>query len=112
MYKRQLPGLVLPIHEQPLDPHVPDASRVAGEVHALGEWVPAPQAGRQDGKLVLGEVGGFVNADHVIFLPLELVHVVLSGAVPEDDARPVWEGEGLFPVSYTHLDVYKRQLLG
>ena len=82
---RALGGAERAVHKQTLDPHVPHAAGVAGQVHALGKVVHAPDAGRQGRKLVLGEVRRLIDEDHVVFLPLILVHVVLAGAVAKHD---------------------------
>ncbi|MPM31070.1 hypothetical protein SDC9_77623 [bioreactor metagenome] len=64
--------VVLPGDEEPFHPGVSDTAGVAGQVHAFGDSVCSPQAGPQRAEFILGEVGGLVDEDPVVFLSLIL----------------------------------------
>ena len=72
------------------------APRVAGQIHPLGEVVGAPDAGGEGDVLVLGKLGGLVQKDHVVLLPLVLVHIPLPVAVAEFNPAAPRKEEGLF----------------
>ena len=72
------------------------AAGVAGEIHPLGKGVGPSQAGGEGGKLVLGELGGLVQEDHIVFLALVLKGVPFAGAVAEFEAAAVMEHQSFF----------------
>ena len=72
------------------------AARVTGVVDARAEIGPRGTAGRGDVREhPLGERRGLLEANHVVLLPLVLIHVVVRVAVAELDGRAVRERERL-----------------
>ena len=91
---RPFPALKLPVDEQALYPCVPDVARVAGIIHARAEpRLHGAVAGGEKAHLFLRKMRGLLHADHVVFLPLILVHIVHAVAVPEAQAGAVREAE-------------------
>ena len=48
-------------------------------------------------------------AEHCTFL--EVAYLLLNGELPTRDELDAWNARIMRPVSYTHLDVYKRQAM-
>ena len=92
-----------------------DESRLAGEeapalVARLAELKARSVARHEPGALVIG-------SDQVALLAGEIIgkpgnHEQATAQLRRASARSVTFYTGLCPVSYTHLDVYKRQILG
>ena len=83
------------VDEYPLDVGMPLAAGIHGVINPLGKAVRASQT-RADGlHLVLGQLRGLVEVDHVVFHALEPVHVAVLGAVGKVDGRSVAEFEHL-----------------
>ena len=87
---RNLAGEVSPLNEKPLDPGMAHAAGVAGQVVPLGILVldsgrHTTDAGCQDLELLLGELRGLVNVQDVALRALEVVQILVVGAVFEHD---------------------------
>ena len=85
----------LPVQKQPLHPGVTHTPRVAGEVDPLGNGIDPPHTGRQSPELLLGKIGGLVQKQPVIALPLVLAlhRGPIAWQVPKFHPRSVAQGE-------------------
>ena len=93
-----LPFPIPPVDKQPLYPAMARAPGVAGIIH------PRPQAlfagtvaGSKEAHLGLGKMGGLLQADDVIFLPLVLINVALAVAIAQPQPAPRRKAEGTLP---------------
>lgn len=71
------------------------AAGIAGQVHPFGEGVHAPHAGAQTPKFGLGEVGGLIDQQPVVALPLVFAfhRRAVAGQVAKADGRAIGEAE-------------------
>ena len=91
---RPLPLPVAPLDEEPLHPGVAHPAGVAGEVEPLGKVVHAPQAALEGLELILRQLGGLVEKDAVVLLPLVAQHVALRVAVAKAQRAAVGKEKG------------------
>ena len=77
-----------------------NAAGVAGIIHPRREVISDTTVTSRDEKsLAVREVRGFLQSDHVIFLALKLVHILLGIAVAKLDERAIWELEHLLALN-------------
>ena len=99
------------LDKQALDPLVPDAARVARQVHPLRKRRRASAAGRDPAELLLGKLRRFLYEDPVVFLTLILTGD--SGAeavhVAEFDGRAVFERQKML-LHVVHGNALRNQL--
>ena len=67
-----LDALILPCDKQPFHPLMPDAAGVTGQIEVLRNLVDATERRAHGAELILGEVGGLVHENPVVFLALVL----------------------------------------
>ena len=103
IFLRLLTGKIIAVYKQPLDPLVTDSSGVASEINPFRELVLDPvsntaDAGVEDFELLFRKLRRFVNEKNVTFRSLEVVQVLLVGAVFENYLAPVDEGDFLLGI--------------
>ena len=79
----------LPVHKQPFHPGVPLPTGVAGQIHPLGVVVRAAQTCPDNAKLVLAQLGGFLQKNHIVLYALVLQQVAVAVTVPKHNPAAV-----------------------
>ena len=93
-----LSRLIFAVDKDPLDVGVALTSRVAGVIDPLGKAVDTPKASGNCPHLVLGQLGGLVQKNNVIFHTLQSVQIRIPVAIGKLDGAAPGKGNELVPV--------------